>query len=315
MATFALTPGMANLVDDKGEISKWVGRSKQRKRVGIADCVRVLKKYFGLIATTCREWGKSDLYILSTDRGIRALLKLCPDVLEYSNGLRNSNNVRKIFRALRKHAQLESAFLKGQYYGEGGADALLQEWIVAIQKELSDFGPRPDEKDSLLVRVGELDKAKEFLKRHFLHFSGEVIGTLLYVDDTTYEYLDYIPKNCVIKLIVTATKGDRNRCVANMARVLDKHPEAGIRAIYREFGQSRRENVFHGRWIADGNHRIDLDNDLKHDAQRKRHTIKIFDRPHLDSEYREFKAYWTASSNKLSDLLGPSIKSEVVYPC
>lgn len=315
LATFALTPPMERLVSDKGILSKWFGKSRKRKKISKEKCIEILQKYFKIIREVFpKEWENPDKYILSTDRGIRGLLRLCPYVLEYSNGLRQKSKAKKIFEVLRGKFDFRVQKLKGKYYGEGGADVLRDDWIIIIQEKLSDFGPRPQITDTKDVSAGELDKVKEFLEKYFSQFSGEVVGILMFIDETTPDYLKYIPKQCPIKIVITDVKGNKETCKRKLTNVLEGHPEAYIREIFQEIDKDNRANVCHGRWLASKEIKIDLENDLKNDAQNKKHTIKVFDRPHLDNEYRDFRTIWKAPQGILAKKFGKNTKSEFFYP-
>jgi len=157
---------MEKLVENGGIISKWYGNNKRTKEVPEEFCLRMLDNYFRLVSSIFKkEWKKDEEFIIASDRGVRGLLRLMEDVLEYSNGLRDRKRAKKVLKALRG-TELRNSQLKGKYAGEGGADKLTAEWRDFIRKKIPDFAPkRRSMVDEKVIEPGQKERAKEFIKK------------------------------------------------------------------------------------------------------------------------------------------------------
>jgi hypothetical protein len=205
--------------------------------------------------------------------------------------LKNKEKARECIGILDNEFEFRNSENKRMFLGEGGADVLAEEWMGMIQDKYPDFGPRSVTKEQ--YDVTNRDKAKEKIKKVFSELDGVVIGALTYIDPTTVNYLKFIPTHCDIKLFTHGGK-DWDKFKGRKDKKL-RHKVVEVKEI-RNLDGGR---YLHACWIADGNIKIDFDNDLKDDALNRRQTIKIRTHPRIDKHYRDFKKNWSKSEEEL----------------
>lgn len=305
ITTFVDTPPMKSLVgSDKrtGILSKYFGRSKQEKIIKFEEeeefikfCSKILERFFVMIDENeklGKKWKDSKNYILSTDRGVRGLLRIFPFILNYTNGLKEKSKVNSCLDAL-EDFDFSSESLKKQYLGEGGADNLRDDLVAEIQNYIPEFGEKPEAK-LIEIEAGNYVNAKEKIKEIFEDFSGEIIGELPFIDKTTFSYLSHIPKECIIKLFIHGSQ-DREKD-HNAAIEFSKLRRIEIKELRKSDGKP----YVHQRWLSDGKHFIEFPNDLKESSLASRKgTIQIFDRPRLFPQYQRFREEWALKQEEL----------------
>jgi len=90
-----------------------------------------------------KEWSDPDNYIIATNRGITAFLKLLRSVLNFENQPLTKHISRKYIRALVKHwkGSWATAYLKKSYVGSQGWKQFHNDMVLAIQKKYGTFLP------------------------------------------------------------------------------------------------------------------------------------------------------------------------------
>jgi DGQHR domain-containing protein len=299
--TFITTSPMGRLVSTRpnGTLSRYYA-GDQRKFYKF--CFRALKGYFSIVAEVFgKEWNNPREYVLATDRGIRALLRLFESIVSYAEGVK-TEKIRECLEAL-KGVELRSAELakKGGYYGEGGANILRDEWVSQIRTRIPEFALTEKQTvvDQLVVLPGERDKAEEFLKKWFLILEGEIFAELAYIDDTTFSYLGWINPSCkALKIMVSSIK-EREKCEKAAFELQRGRTNLEVfqkKVITKEGEEHEYE---HERWLAGQNYEVELGHDLKRDSLgNKKHTIKVLQRPDLSERYRRFAEEWKTLPTK-----------------
>jgi len=303
ITTFVETAPMRRLVENKGILSKWYGRKREPKEIPedkedsfLNFCFKTMEKYFSLVEEIFpNEWKNPKEYILATDRGIRALLRIMEHVLEYSNGLRNIERAKKCLECLRSF-DFSSTRLKRMYLGEGGANALADLWIGMIQDSLPDFGPKPEVIRDERIQPNQRDRAERIIREFLSNFDGEVIGELKFIDPTTFKYLRFIPADCPINIFIDGPK--KKEICKQEAEKLAKERSAPLEIRYLR----RLDNgpFFHDRWLADNRVIINFGTDLKEESLGKTsHRIIVTNRSRITDTYRTFQELWRSSPEEL----------------
>jgi len=313
LPTFAQTAAMDRLVRNGGIISEWYRKQGVRKDVPQEYCFKILKKYFSLVSSTfVKEWARPKIYILATNIGIRGLLGILEHILQYSNGLKDSEKAKACLAALKgSRFDFRRSALKAAYYGEGGAKKLAEDWIALIQDKIHDFGPQPKVVATKIIMPSNKPEGDSLINDWLSKSQGEVVGELTFIDKTTFEYLESIPSSCGIKLIVQHIK-DPERCYKEAEKLATGRLYLYIKKIIDT--QQLEHSFLHERWVADTKHKIDLGHDLKKDAVgKKKHTVTITDRPRLSDSYRRFHEIWEGDPEKIKKLFGPNAEKQPVF--
>lgn len=297
MVTFATTSAMDKLVKNGGILSKYYQKGSEAMEEKFQEfCVKVLKTYFRIVSEVFKEeWKDSENYILARDRGIRGLLRLFPVILDYAQGV-NEDKIKECLKAL-KGFKLGTVECKGKYAGEGGADDLLKEWCEHIRKTIPDFAPIKREViQEIIIYPNQKKQAENFIKKWFSKLRDLIYGQLTYIDETTFDYLRWIPKPCEIKLIVSVIK-DKDKCyeIAEKMKSDGWNLQIHIVEIPQKIPSEGAKLVpwLHERWLADENFEIDFGHDLKKSALGSRqHTIRVLGKSGLKEKITKFKKLW-----------------------
>ncbi len=160
LTTLATNGAMKTLVNPNGPLIK----GKHKSFDGIVEfCTSMLDSYFKIVAQSFGNlWGDKE-YIISDNRGVRALLRFYLRILK-EHGVKNiDQNIRKAMRALCSSDfdfSLENA--KAQYLGEAGADKLAIEWLTKVKSKLPKFSVGSDIKRESYNIPSEEDENVEF---------------------------------------------------------------------------------------------------------------------------------------------------------
>jgi DNA sulfur modification protein DndB len=104
--------------------------------------VKVLRQYFHIIANTFpAEWSAPKKYIVATNRGVTAFLKLLRSILRTTEKKLAVPTMRKYLKALRSNwpTSWETGALKKSYVGHQGWSQLHQDMVEAIRKKYPKF--------------------------------------------------------------------------------------------------------------------------------------------------------------------------------
>jgi DGQHR domain-containing protein len=106
------------------------------------EYVRALRIYFSTIRSLFKkEWDDPDKYIIATNRGISAFLKLLKSILKTHKGPFTHNIVDKYLRALKAGwiSSWEFSKLKNTYVGSQGWKQFHRDLVTAIRKKHPEF--------------------------------------------------------------------------------------------------------------------------------------------------------------------------------
>ena len=160
---------------------------------------------------------------------------------------------------------------------------------------------------TLVVRPNMRPEAEGFMKRHFSQFSDNVCGILAYIDETTLDFLDKIPKDSTIRLLASATGGSATRLSAKLCEERQKRAIDVTQVTF--VGDSTEQPLFHERWITDGKVLIDIGTDLKSSSiAAKQHTISIYDVRAYQDRIDNFEWYWKSDEFSLSSYFGGRVR-------
>lgn len=105
------------------------------------EYVRVLRTYFGTIQSVFKkEWKDTDKYIIATNRGISAFLKLLKSILKTEKAALTQKKVREYMTALKAGSVVwEFEQLKKTYVGSQGWKEFHRDLVKAIKKKFPAF--------------------------------------------------------------------------------------------------------------------------------------------------------------------------------
>lgn len=122
------------LVGPRGTLRKYYPNNKSE------EYVKVLKLYFSVISSIfMKEWNDPEKFIIATNRGITAFLKLLRQLLITTKGNLNKENVKKYISPLKDFNWLTKD-LKGVYVGTAGWRRFYDDLAEIIRKEHPKFG-------------------------------------------------------------------------------------------------------------------------------------------------------------------------------
>jgi DNA sulfur modification protein DndB len=105
------------------------------------EYVRVLRMYFGTIQSVFKkEWKNTDKYIIATNRGVSAFLKLLKSILKTEKAAVTQEKVREYIAALKAGSRTwEFEQLKKTYVGSQGWKEFHRDLVRVIKKKFSSF--------------------------------------------------------------------------------------------------------------------------------------------------------------------------------
>jgi hypothetical protein len=97
--------------------------------------------YFGHVKTLFKkEWNDPDRYIIATNRGVSAFLKLLRSILRTEKHSLHSSVVMKYLKAVKSGwKKWEYSKLQSAYVGSQGWKAFHRDLVKAVQKTYKDF--------------------------------------------------------------------------------------------------------------------------------------------------------------------------------
>jgi len=173
-------------------------------------------------------------------------------------------------------------------------------FYVSFKPEISIIG------DRVTIFVGQMNKADATIHKWFEGFTGDVIGILMYIDPSTFGYLDSIPKSCGIRIITSHVRKPIEKCVKSAEKCAANRPHFEIIKI----------DKMHSRWIGSkDSFFVDIGTDLKSDGLgHTNHTIVKVAADAWQEEIAKFEDLWGTSSDDLNKKYGEDLKKSVVYP-
>lgn len=173
------------------------------------------------------------------------------------------------------------------------------------------------------VEMGQHNTAKSIIEETMKSFRGNVFGILDYIDGSTFDFLDLIPKSCNLKFIASVINPPQT-LIQRKAAELGKSirsleiKEVDVMAAFQSSG-----GKMHQRWLAcDGSTAfrknvcqglaIDFGTDLKSGSiANTQHKIQVYTNP--IEEKKRFEEYWYRTEEEWDAITGKKIASRVIY--
>lgn len=156
----------------------------------------------------------------------------------------------------------------------------------------------PEEREIVIER-GQRERAEQFLQKYFNSFDSEVNAILPYIDKTTFDYLDCIPKCCGIKAITSIVK-DREKCLKKADELVKDRPFVKILELALKSGDDHYTPLEHTRWICDKDLFVMLDTDLKKSSLSSRdYSIEVRETSKCSGRIKKFEKRWGQSKDDL----------------
>jgi hypothetical protein len=187
------------------------------------------------------------------------------------------------------------------------SEHLFSEILKATGRLVSQSAAHSEVVAEQIIRPGQRNLAdkilREWTKQYFA--SGHVVGNLMFIDSTSFAYLDYIPRSCSITLLVGGiSSGEESKC-------LEAAKKAGLGRPY--FAISRMQYAdkpfSHERWLSNAIYEIELGTDLKESTLGKNeHTMRLIKTGGNSARVLDF---WEKYKNPT--LYGSSAKRELFF--
>jgi len=206
---------------------------------------------------------------------------------------------------------------------------IIGNWLsmeIALKKKLEFAKKEPTRRRLILqqyVEINQHNLARSITKKCLRTFRGNVFGILDYIDETTFEFLDYIPKSCSIRLIVSRIQGSRTQAQKKAAKLGRSVKQLEIKAIDLFAVDEKFGGKMHHRWLAcDGDAilegelcnglMVDFGQDLKSSSiANVQHRIQAVTNPYDDQ--KEFEEYWKRTEDDWKAITGKPIISKIFY--
>lgn len=128
---------LRSLVSPKGALRQFNKSNSSEKYI------KSLRKYFSIISKLFKEeWNNPEEYIIATNRGITAFLKLLNSLVTITKPKRELSQLKieKYLKQLKKFPSWETKHLKGQYIGAAGWKKFYEDLQKTIRKKYKNFG-------------------------------------------------------------------------------------------------------------------------------------------------------------------------------
>lgn len=158
--------------------------------------------------------------------------------------------------------------------------------------------------DEITIVKGQINKAENAIERLLGQLSGHVIAELVFIDKTTFGYLDSIPKKCGIRIITSNVK-EVEKCIRKAKKCARDRPHFAIIKI----------NKVHERWVGSNkSFFIEIGTDLKSDALgHSTHTIKKVKPLEFKKRISVFHQLWDKPQKKLREIYGKSLFKSSIF--
>ena len=280
--TFCTTNAFEDLIKDTGPILS--GRSKLPEKAKIKLCYSYLHTYFKVVYNNFRkEWKNPSKYVLATNKGYRALLRLFIKILKYTKNKNDEAKYREVIKALKKSkVEMQNKNIGGGG-GEGAAISLANEFAKGINKRIPNFDETMILEEVLKtqkVHIGEKETAEKFLSECGEKLKGIVRGELAFVDVTTISLLKKYFPNAKEFHIIAGNIKDEDK--------VEKEIQNSLNNLYLI-----QQKKIHERWLGDNNYLIDLNTDLKQDAiANSEHELKFSEFTQSSTKINDFDKKW-----------------------
>lgn len=188
---------------------------------------------------------------------------------------------------------------------------------ISFSSEVGNWARKPiwslPQEREIVIKRGQREQAEQFLQKYFNSFDSEVNAILPYIDKTTFEYLDYIPKCCGIKVIASIVK-DREKCLKKADELVKDRPFVKILELALKSGDGHYTPLEHTRWICDKDLFVMLDTDLKKSALSSRdYSIEVRETSKCTGRIKKFEKRWDQSQSDLEKEVEATVIRKFFY--
>lgn len=188
---------------------------------------------------------------------------------------------------------------------------------ISFSSEVGNWARKPiwnlPQEREIAIERGQREKAEQFLQKYFNSFDSEVKAILPYIDKTTFDYLDHIPKCCGIKVITSIVK-DREKCLKKADELVKDRPFVKILELALKSGEDHYTPLEHTRWICDKDWFVMLDTDLKKSALSSRdYSIEVRETGKCSRRIKKFEKRWDQSKADLEEEVEATVIRKFFY--
>lgn len=255
----------------------------------ILDSFKEISKIFNI------QWNDPDTYFLKTDRGVKGMLNLIAHVLK-KNGP-SIENIRTTLAALKESEfDFDSATARGRFLGAGGPDQLMTSFSRHINKIIPTFAPEASSSHTLTSQLSPKgDIPVLFLKEWLGRLEGEVRCYMMFIDESTVKYLEYLNPQKIekIRMFFGNCDGNKKKIRENIIKLRDKGFDIVLTQSRKK--TSHKGSFFHARWIGDASRQVQTEVDLKDNSLKGaafRVNVLAWTNP---PEVEDFDRYWDAA--------------------
>ncbi|MBU7027415.1 MAG: ACT domain-containing protein [Theionarchaea archaeon] len=264
----------------------------------------------GSLAEIATFLSKKGVDLLETDLNIlvlgdRCVWKVVANIngkeespCEYSD-CRSIKELKKRLVADMKKDRIEA--FRGIYYSsEVGVWTRKPIWNLPHDKEI-------------VIERGQRGEAEQFLQKCFNSFGSEVKAILPYMDKTTLDYLDQIPKCCGIRVITSIVK-DRKKCLEEADDLAKNRPFLEILELALKTEDDHYSPLEHTRWICSKNLFVILETDLKRSSLGSRdYSIEVKETGKCGGRIEKFEKRWDQNAADLEKEVGMTVIRKFFY--
>jgi hypothetical protein len=218
-----------------------------------------------------------------------------------------------VYSSCRSHGELERRLIADMR--EVGIETLRD---IIYSEEVGIWARKPiwnlPHEREIAIERGQLEEAEEFLQKYFNSFSSNVKAILPYMDRTTFDYLNQIPKCCGIG-VVTSVVRDKTECLKKAKRLAEDRPFLKILEIIVKTEEDNYTPLEHMRWICDDNFFVILETDLKRSSlDGKDYSIEVKETRECGGRTKNFEKRWGQSRPELEEEFRTTVVSKFFYP-
>lgn len=173
--------------------------------------------------------------------------------------------------------------------------------------------PQPVEESHIqVVRPTNRNQAEQTIKEAFEKLRTDIVAILTYIDETTFAYLDLIPKSVGLRILTSVIDDEKS---VRRACELQKRSRKNLEVVKLTFIENDKEKpLLHERWLSDSEIFIDFGTDLKARALgAKQHTIIIDQQPKHKSQIDNFLWYWDSYEETLSQFFNKKVLKRTFF--
>lgn len=193
----------------------------------------------------------------------------------------------------------------------------IKAYALNIAKEEQNLGIHMLPYFEILKPTNNVEKIRIKLRTIFKLFRNNVFGILPYIDKSTFELLNLIPKDLGLRIIITFKDMSDGKLREYANRLRESRPLVEIIEIKQLAGEAVK-TYLHRRWLSDGEVFVDLDADLKLSSLKNKEVHIEVQRAFLKEDFiKRFNELWKKTEDELNKELGKEqirIVKRKIYP-